>query len=154
MARMSKKYWAAYREANREKMRGYEHAHRKRNPLANRAKILKKYGLTLEQYAEMAIKQNGLCALCHKKESSKHHKSGMLKSLAVDHCHKTGKVRGLLCSHCNKSIGAFKDDPDFLLSAVLYLLPLKNLYRAVFLHRYKRKNGQSKLTVPQSLRIQ
>lgn len=38
-----------------------------------------------------------------------------------DHCHKTGKQRGILCVNCNLGIGIFKDNTDFLKSAIEYL---------------------------------
>lgn len=44
------------------------------------------------------------------------------ESLAVDHCHKTNKVRGMLCSSCNLGLGKFKDDPQLLEFARIYLL--------------------------------
>lgn len=53
----------------------------------------KKYGLTFDQYCELA--DNG-CHLCGRKP-----KRGQ-RRLAVDHCHKTGKARGVLCYYCNK----------------------------------------------------
>ncbi len=39
----------------------------------------------------------------------------------VDHCHKTGKIRGLLCASCNGGLGLFKDNPQALANAILYL---------------------------------
>lgn len=42
--------------------------------------------------------------------------------LCVDHDHKRGVVRGLLCMNCNQGIGKFKDDPELLEFARIYLL--------------------------------
>lgn len=54
------------------------------------------YGITIEEYEQLFIEQNGLCAIC-KTEPLKY-------KLAVDHDHDTGAVRGLLCSRCNRAI--------------------------------------------------
>lgn len=40
---------------------------------------------------------------------------------AVDHQHSTGRIRGRLCTNCNLGIGHFKDDPELLELAALYL---------------------------------
>lgn len=41
--------------------------------------------------------------------------------LVIDHDHRSGEVRGAVCCHCNRMLGAARDNPLFLLSAVSYL---------------------------------
>lgn len=62
-----------------------------------RDKLLRKYGLTMEQYQSMFDAQKGVCAVCHRRSTR--------TNLHVDHNHTTGKVRGLLCHHCNLALG-------------------------------------------------
>jgi len=57
----------------------------------------KRYGITLEDYNELLIKQKGRCAICG--SLPKH------RRLDIDHDHKTGQIRGLLCNRCNQGLG-------------------------------------------------
>ena len=82
--------------------------------LNSRKQELKQYGLTIEEYNQMFVDQNGVCAIC--KEQSQNG-----TNLCVDHCHTTGKVRGLLCTGCNVGIGRLKDSVELLESAIGYL---------------------------------
>jgi len=75
---------------------------------------LKKYGLTLEQYAAMLEAQGNCCAIC--KSTTNYVRSGMqgakskgkgwastkrigFAGWCVDHDHETNQVRGILCSN-------------------------------------------------------
>lgn len=71
------------------------------------------YGLTLEEYDALLASQDGACAICKKKPTT--------KMLAVDHDHNTNRVRGLLCSNCNQALGQFGDDPSLIQKAINYL---------------------------------
>lgn len=82
----------------------------------NRAQHVATYGLTLESYDAMLVKQNGVCACCGYAE-----KSPKKTYLSIDHNHDTGEVRALLCDRCNRGIGALGDNLDLLRKAVLYL---------------------------------
>ena len=84
-----------------------------------------KFGITLEEYNEMAEAQGGVCAICEKVNDTRRKGTNdgedVKMSLAVDHNHKTGRVRGLLCGNCNTSLGSFKDNPALLRKAIQYL---------------------------------
>lgn len=86
-----------------------------RKEVSRRAKLKALYGITLEQYNEMLLKQNNQCAICHK------YNTALQKPLFVDHDHKTGKVRGLLCTKCNFMLGAIQDSVNILKYAIKYL---------------------------------
>lgn len=83
-------------------------------------RLLRDYGITPVDYAEMLDAQGGVCAICGEPETTKH-KKGTVRQLSVDHNHKTGKVRGLLCHNCNCGIGRLKDDIEKLRKAIAYL---------------------------------
>lgn len=73
--------------------------------------LIKRYGISLDTYNSLVVKQNSCCAIC-----------GETRKLYVDHNHITNKVRGLLCRECNVGLGYFKDNKSILLEAVEYLL--------------------------------
>lgn len=81
---------------------------------AYRYSAARRYGLTLEQVEKMLTDQSGNCKICKTVL-----KGG--KKQAIDHNHATGVVRGLLCTACNTALGKFKDSPDILELAALYV---------------------------------
>lgn len=82
--------------------------------------LMRYYGISINQYAEMYQEQDGKCAICHQPETSKDRR-GETRILAVDHCHESGAVRGLLCYSCNSMLGQARDKVDVLLAGVEYL---------------------------------
>jgi len=83
--------------------------------------LMKEYGITLDQYEQMLKEQNGVCAICSKKESAFNHVTKRVWDLAVDHEHKTGKIRGLLCRRCNQTIGLLYDDISLIKQMAKYV---------------------------------
>ncbi|WOF44315.1 endonuclease VII domain-containing protein [Sphingopyxis indica] len=86
-----------------------------------RARRLKAFGCTPEDYDRMLVEQGGVCAICKRPERYIHHATRKPASLAVDHCHASGRLRDLLCANCNKGLGCFEDRPDLLTQAIEYL---------------------------------
>jgi hypothetical protein len=87
-------------------------------------KLKKAYGITLDQYNELLLKQKNKCSICGIDNNGKYRNKD--RAFAVDHCHNTNKIRGLLCSDCNIAIGLLKDNTKYLQSAINYLNKLKN----------------------------
>lgn len=100
------------REKHRERSRARYHANKDR---ARNDYLVREFGISLTEYNDLLVAQNGSCAICKKSC-----KSG--RKLAVDHCHMTGKVRALLCMNCNRAIGWMDDDPDRLMAAAAYVI--------------------------------
>lgn len=87
-----------------------------KNKKQHQERSLKKlYGISLEKYDALRIKQNFSCAICGR------HETEFNRALDVDHCHDTGKIRGLLCTSCNNGVGRFKNDIILLQKAIEYL---------------------------------
>lgn len=82
--------------------------------------LMRYYGLSIAEYAEMYRLQDGKCAVCHQPELSRD-KQGNVRVLAVDHCHETGAVRELLCYACNSMLGQAKDNVEVLLAGAAYI---------------------------------
>jgi len=81
----------------------------RRRTIGKASELRRRYGITLEQYAEMVANQNGGCAICGATDPS--------RRLAVDHDWKCcpgrrscgGCVRGLLCLKCNTWLSNYEN---------------------------------------------
>lgn len=116
------------RAAKPEKYR--EQARKRRERVGSEivlGEILRTHGLSKQQYEEMVLEQNNLCAICKKPEICAGRTQGKVKRLSIDHCHYCEElqekhiVRGLLCHGCNTGIGKFNDDIKQLEAAIEYL---------------------------------
>ena len=111
----------AYYDANKEKYEAYKKAWREANPdrhkLHGRKNHLqRKYGLTLDQFAEMLRGCDNRCQCCKTPFSEI-----LNEQPRVDHCHSTGMVRGILCHRCNRLLGDAEDNPSILQEYARYL---------------------------------
>jgi hypothetical protein len=84
-------------------------------------KLIKTYGITLDQYEAMELEQNGCCYIC------KRNKELFARGLCVDHNHNTGEVRKLLCSPCNQGLGLIKENITVAESIIKYLIQFKKV---------------------------
>ncbi len=64
-----------------------------------RARLKKKYNITLKQLSKLIEFKKGKCWICGTNK----------KRLVIDHDHKTGRVRGMLCDLCNRHLGYFEN---------------------------------------------
>lgn len=89
--------------------------------IGRKSTLKSKFGISPEEYQTFLDDQLGVCAICKQPETVIDSKTGLVKRLSIDHDHKTGRVRRLLCGKCNSALGLFKDSPDILSAAILYL---------------------------------
>jgi hypothetical protein len=112
-----------WRTNNPEKARELNRKWKKNNPDKTRAGGHKQQGVVWhagQSVASLLEIQKGRCAICGVEFA-------LLPSahLHVDHDHKMlgrPNVRGLLCQKHNKLLGLANDNPDILLSCMVYLL--------------------------------
>jgi superfamily II helicase len=109
-------YQKQYHAIHRKELAEYAKVYAAKNQRKIRAGVLKRlYGISIEEYERLLVKQKYCCAICKVKVTK------LNKSLCVDHDHKTGKIRGLLCENCNNGLGGFRDNIKFLQVAQQYL---------------------------------
>lgn len=75
--------------------------------------IRARYGISIEEFNALLVKQNFRCAICCVQPTK--------SRLSVDHDHKTGKIRGLLCHDCNRSLATLERCINWATSAQNYL---------------------------------
>jgi hypothetical protein len=111
-------YGANWYQCNKEKSAVRKKQWRRDNPNKARSIQLKhRYGISYEDYEEMANSQGLKCAICLR--FCPPTDNGV--SLVVDHCHDTGSVRELLCSGCNKALGSIGDNAEIASRMATYL---------------------------------
>lgn len=76
--------------------------------------LKKKYGLTVEQWAELLEACSHRCVVCEKPFSS-------TRLPCADHDHVTGLLRGVICGPCNLAIGYAHDDVGWFTRVSSYL---------------------------------
>jgi hypothetical protein len=74
-----------------------------------------KYNFPQELYDERLDDQGGVCAICSTNSP------GGRGQFHADHDHQTNQPRGVLCHNCNVALGNFKDSPELLQKAIVYL---------------------------------
>lgn len=131
---VKKRHWLRHHAKNIQKSREKYQKHKTKRQQQARAKyhtrrmeqshtrLKRLFGISQQQYDEMALKQNNLCAICNQPETMLDNKQLGVRKLAVDHCHITKKIRGLLCFNCNIGLGKFKDSIEMLQKAINYLI--------------------------------
>lgn len=86
-----------------------------------RNSLIRKYGITPEEFAAKLGAQGGCCAICRATEPG-----GKSNQWHLDHDHRyaTNDRRGhrdILCHSCNVSLGGFRDSPGLLRAAAEYV---------------------------------
>lgn len=77
-----------------------------------RSELKNKYGMTVEQFSDMVLDQQGRCAICGNAPCA----PGLLVDQALD-----GGIRGLVCRRCRHGIQFLGHDPQRVRAAATYL---------------------------------
>ncbi len=113
LTREEKDVWNTYKRELRK-------SGRKGTPRGMRKLTVNSHNLSWTAYKMMEERQGGKCAICGIKPD---------KQLSVDHDHRCCNsrsscgacIRELLCSDCNLGLANFKEDPQFMRLAALYI---------------------------------
>jgi len=106
-----------WQQANPERVNAYYRTRRLEPEVKRRERaghLMRKYGMTVDQYDAMLEGQGGGCFICGRPPRED-------ISLHVDHDHSTGKFRGILCFCCNNALADFQEDPELLKKAASYV---------------------------------
>jgi hypothetical protein len=79
------------------------------------AHLLRRYGITLDQYERLLAAQGGHCVFCSLTREPNGYR------LAVDHDKVTRRVRGILCRRHNSALGSLGDTEAGICRALEYL---------------------------------
>jgi hypothetical protein len=106
--------------------------------------LLRKFGISEDQYNELLLRQDYKCFICKRPWTS------FKNRLAVDHHHGTGELRGLLCFRCNKfQVGRrTRDDVETLKRLIEYLdREYTGWFAPPKIKKKKKRNGKRKKTL-------
>lgn len=90
----------------------------KRYLTINRRHILRRYGMSEDDYKQLLHQQGYACAICGVSFGGV---TGWTKTLHLDHCHTEGAPRAILCKRCNTGLGHWEDNPELLRRAAEYI---------------------------------
>lgn len=110
-------WYHTHKDQHRANQKRYQKSHKdqlriKLAPKKRDRNLKSNYGISSEDYEQMVVKQNGICAICGQLPIARLH---------VDHNHRTKQIRGLLCNNCNRGLGLYGDSIEILTKAIQYL---------------------------------
>lgn len=102
------------RSCTRERAKAYHNKYS--TPERNRRYNIRRYGITVEDFEDMLLKQLECCLIC-----GDYLDTSNLRNVHIDHCHSSNRVRGILCQSCNHLLGNARDSIQILEAAIGYL---------------------------------
>lgn len=142
--RRQEQYYENHEESLRKNREWYYNNKEKSKSSSRRLHLLRRYGLSEDQYDELLEKQDYKCTICERGVS--HFK----KRLSVDHAHSEsehvpeGAIRGLICNFCNRWLIGRHIDPKRFENAAKYLMQHTGLFvPAKYIRPSKRKKSKT-----------